>query len=93
MVERLFSDIAQNRIWRSVFRYLEQLITAIDDQIDGHDQKPPLLIWTANATDIPEKVTRARPHSINEICLEDYTISGLLLVARDVDWNQGRTDR
>jgi hypothetical protein len=60
MVERFFRDITQNSIRRGVFKDLEQLITAIGDYIDGHNQNPKPFIWTAKATDILEKVTRAR---------------------------------
>jgi transposase len=60
MVERFFRDITQNRIRRGVFQDLEQLITAIGDYIDGHNQNPKPFIWNAKATDILEKVTRAR---------------------------------
>jgi transposase len=60
MVERFFRDITQNRIRRGVFQDLEQLIVAIGEYIDGHNQNPKPFIWTAKATDILEKVTRAR---------------------------------
>jgi len=60
MVERFFRDITQNRIRRGVFQDLEQLIMAIGEYIDGHNQNPKPFIWTAKAKDILEKVTRAR---------------------------------
>jgi transposase len=60
MVERFFRDITQNRIRRGVFQDLEQLIMAIGEYIDGHNQNPKPFIWTAKATDILEKVTRAK---------------------------------
>src|ERR1035437_9626637 len=60
MVERFFRDITQNRIRRGVFQDLEQLIMAIGEYIDGHNQNPKPFIWTAKATDILEKVTRTR---------------------------------
>jgi transposase len=60
MIERFFRDITHNRIRRGVFQDLEQLITAIGDYIDGHNQNPKPFIWTAKATDILEKVTRAK---------------------------------
>ena len=60
MVERFFRDITQNRIRRGVFQDLELLIMAIGDYIDGHNQNPTPFIWTAKATDILDKVTRAR---------------------------------
>ncbi len=60
MVERFFRDLTQNRLRRGVFQNLEQLIMAIGEYIDGHNQNPKPFIWTAKATDILEKVTRAR---------------------------------
>ena len=60
MIERFFRDLTENRIRRGVFRDLEQLILAIGDYIDHHNENPKAFIWTAKATDILEKVTRAR---------------------------------
>ena len=60
MVERFFRDLTQNQLKRGVFLDLEQLIMAIGDYIDGHHQNPKPFIWTAKASDILEKVTRAR---------------------------------
>jgi len=60
MVERFFRDLTQNRLRRGVFQDLEQLIMAIGEYIDGHNQNPKPFIWTAKAKDILEKVTRAR---------------------------------
>jgi transposase len=60
MVERFFRDLTQNRLRRGVFQDLEQLIMAIGEYIDGHNQKPKPFIWTAKASDILEKVTRAQ---------------------------------
>jgi transposase len=60
MVERFFRDLTENRIRRGVFQDLEQLIMAIGNYIDRHNESPKPFIWTAKATDILEKVTRAR---------------------------------
>ena len=60
MVERFFRDLTQNRLRRGVFQDLEQLIMAIGEYIDVHNQNPKPFIWTAKAKDILEKVTRAR---------------------------------
>lgn len=60
MIERFFRDLTDNRIRRGVFQDLEQLIMAIGDYIDRHNQSPKPFIWTAKANDILEKVTRAR---------------------------------
>src|SRR5437667_1219861 len=60
MVERFFRDLTQNRLRRGVFRDVEELITAIGNYIDHHNQRPKPFIWTARAADILEKVKRAR---------------------------------
>jgi hypothetical protein len=60
MVERFFRDLTAHRLRRGVFRDVLELITAIDDCVDRHNEKPKPFIWTATATDILEKVKRAR---------------------------------
>lgn len=60
MVERFFRDLTQQRLRRGVFRDVEQLITAIGDYIDQHNEHPKPFVWTAKASDILEKVKRAR---------------------------------
>ena len=60
MVERFFRDLTANRLKRGVFRDLEELIMAVGDYIDKHNDNPKPFIWTASARDILEKVTRAR---------------------------------
>ena len=60
MVERFFRDLTENRLRRGVFRSVEELIAAIFDYIDHHNENPKPFIWTAKAADILEKVKRAR---------------------------------
>lgn len=60
MVERFFRDLTQNRLRRGIFRDVEELITAIGEYIDKHNDKPKPFVWTAKASDILEKVKRAR---------------------------------
>ena len=60
MVERFFRDLTQNRLRRGVFRDVEELIMAIGDYIDRHNTRPKPFVWTAKASDILEKVKRAR---------------------------------
>ena len=60
MVERFFRDLTQNRLRRGVFRDVEELIMAIGDYIDHHNHNPKPFVWTAKASDILEKVKRAR---------------------------------
>src|SRR6202453_3163204 len=42
MVERFFRDLTHNRLRRGVFQDLEQLIMAIGEYIDGHNEDPNL---------------------------------------------------
>jgi transposase len=60
MVERFFRDLTQNRLRRGIFRDVEELILAIGQYIDQHNDNPKPFVWTAKATDILEKVKRAR---------------------------------
>src|SRR5450432_2467340 len=60
MVERFFRDLTVRRLRRGIFRDVEELIMAILDYIDKHNDKPKPFIWTAKASDILEKVKRAR---------------------------------
>ena len=59
-VKRFFRDFTQNQRWRGVFREVEELIMAIGDYIDQHDDNPKPFVWTAKASDILERVKRAR---------------------------------
>jgi transposase len=60
MVERFFRDLTQNRLRRGIFRDVEELVMAIGDYIDKHNDNPKPFVWTAKAADILEKVKRAR---------------------------------
>ena len=64
-VERFFRDLTVNRLRRGVFRDVMELVTAIDDYVDHHNEHPKPFIWTASATDILEKVKRARRTLVN----------------------------
>jgi hypothetical protein len=60
MVERFLRDLSENRLRRGVFRSVEELINAIGNYIDNHNENPKPFIWTAKASDILEKVKRSR---------------------------------
>ena len=60
MVERFFRDITDKRIRRGVFASVAELEAAINEYIAVHNAKPKPFIWTAKASDILAKVTRAR---------------------------------
>ena len=60
MVERFFRDITDKRIRRGVFTSVPELEAAINEYIAAHNANPKPFIWTAKASDILAKVTRAR---------------------------------
>ena len=60
MVERFFRDISENRIKRDSFTSVAELELAIDLYIAHHNANPKPFIWTATASDILAKVTRAK---------------------------------
>jgi transposase len=65
MVERFFRDLTVRKLRRGVFRDVEELIMAMGDYIDKHNSNPKPFVWTAKASDILEKVKRARAASDN----------------------------
>ena len=60
MVERFFRDLTENRLKRGVFKSTGELIEAIREYIQIHNNNPKPFIWTATAKDILEKVKRGR---------------------------------
>ena len=59
MVERLFRNMTDRRIRHDSFTSVAELELAIDLYAAHHNIDPKPLIWTASATDILAKVTRA----------------------------------
>jgi hypothetical protein len=60
MVERFFRDITDKRIRRDSFTSVPELELAIDLYVAKHNDDPKPFIWTASASDILAKVTRAK---------------------------------
>ena len=60
MVERFFRDLTSKRVRRGVFRSVAELQAAIEAYIQQHNKQPKPFIWTAQASDILEKVKRGR---------------------------------
>jgi len=60
MVERFFRDLTQKRLRRGDFASLPDLLSAIEGYLAQHNKKPKPFIWTKSASDILEKVKRAR---------------------------------
>lgn len=69
MVERFFRDITQQRIRRGVFHSVGELTAAIEEYVEKHNRQPKPFIWTAKASDILQKVTRAQ-QALNKFASE-----------------------
>ena len=64
MVERFFRDLSEKAIKRGSFYDVNDLIAAIAEYINQHNESPKPFIWTATAKDILAKVKRARKAAI-----------------------------
>ena len=60
MVERWFREITDKRIRRGSFKNVPDLIAAITQFIDGHNQNPKVFAWTASAETIMAKITKCK---------------------------------
>ena len=60
MVERFFRDLTDKCVRRGVFKSVDDLVSEIERYIATHNDEPKEFIWTAKASDILEKVSRAR---------------------------------
>jgi transposase len=60
LVERWFRELTEKRIRRGVFRSVPELVHAIMDYIEAHNENPETFQWTAKAEEILAKVARAR---------------------------------
>ena len=60
LVERWFRELTDKALWRGIFHSVPDLIEAIEDYLDSHNDEPKPLIWTAAADSILEKVARGR---------------------------------
>ncbi len=60
LVERWFRDLTDKRIRRGSFRSVRDLIAAIQDYPDNHNQNPRVFLWTASAEGILTKVAKCK---------------------------------
>src|SRR4029079_14143074 len=60
MVERFFAEITRKRIRRGVFKSVADLESAIMTYLDNHNAHPKPFIWTKTASEIFEKVAKAK---------------------------------
>ncbi len=60
MVERWFREITDKRIRRGTFRNVSELIAAIEEYLNNHNQNPKVFVWTASVERIMAKVAKCK---------------------------------
>lgn len=60
LVERWFRDLTAQRIRRGSFRNVRELIAAIREYIDNHNQSPRIFKWTTSVDSILAKVAKCK---------------------------------
>jgi len=60
MVERWFREITDKRIRRGTFRNVLELIAAIEEYLNNHNQNPKVFVWTASVKRIMAKVAKCK---------------------------------
>ena len=60
MVERWFREITDKRIRRGVFQDVPELIAAIQEYLENHNQNPKIFTWTASVEQILAKVAKCK---------------------------------
>jgi transposase len=60
LVERWFRELTDKRIRRGSFHNVPQLITAIREYLNTHNQHPHVFTWTASVESILTKVAKCK---------------------------------
>lgn len=60
MVERWFRELTDKRIRRGTFKSVPDLISAIKDYLDNHNQNPQVFSWSASAEQIMTKIAKCK---------------------------------
>lgn len=60
MVERWFREITDKRIRRGSFSSVPELITAINEYLENHNQNPQVFVWSAPVDKILAKITKCK---------------------------------
>ncbi len=60
MIERWFREITDKRIRRGTFHNVPELITAIKDYLDNHNQSPQVFVWSAPVARILTKIAKCK---------------------------------
>ncbi len=58
MIERFFAELTNKRIRRGTFYSVAQLIKAITEYLEMHNENPRPFVWTKSADEILSKVKR-----------------------------------
>jgi transposase len=60
LVERWFRELTDKRIRRGSFRSVPELIAAIIQYLDNHNQNPRVFVWTVSVERIVTKVAKCK---------------------------------
>jgi transposase len=60
MIERWFAEISRKRIRRGSFKNVKELIMAIKQYIESHNQNPKAFVWTASVENIMRKISNVK---------------------------------
>jgi transposase len=60
MIERWFAEISRKRIRRGSFKNVKELIMAINQYIESHNQNPKAFVWTASVENIMRKISNVK---------------------------------
>lgn len=60
LVERWFRDLTDKRLRRGSFQNVRELIAAIREYMDNHNQHPRVFVWTASIQSILAKVAKCK---------------------------------
>jgi len=60
MVELWFGQLIQKRIRPGSFYSVPELIHAINDHLEAHNENPKPFVWTASVESIMEKINRCK---------------------------------
>jgi len=60
LVERWFRELTQKRIRRGSFYSVPDLIRAIREYMDNHNQNPQVFVWSAPVESILDKITKCK---------------------------------
>ncbi len=69
LIERWFAELSHNRLKREVFNSVKQLVSAIEEYVEYHNQNPKGYQWNKSAEQILEKVKRVK--SALDKCLSE----------------------